>query len=253
MKKNKAFSLIELSIVLIIIGLLIAGVSGGKNLIESSKIQAGIKDIGKLKTAINSFIEINDRMPGSKWNNDNIVGRVITAGADCCNHTSASLDIYGGDWSGKKVGSAASFFVELYLAGVYNFKPSTAVESWWCDSVGITHPKFEGWKNGQYCNQSWGFSQPVYTALQTGNLGKMVLKRGHYLSMDGMNNGTYTMDCAILKKYDKKMDDGEAFTGEFMTTSNNDIVEPYKDGIDSEIKMKRYSCQGVLIKVGFGI
>ena len=46
---NKAFSLIELSIVLIIIGLLIAGIIGGKSLIESAKIRNVVNEFNNLE------------------------------------------------------------------------------------------------------------------------------------------------------------------------------------------------------------
>ena len=45
---NKAFSLIELSIVLMISGLLVGGITGGKSLIESAKIRNVINEFNNL-------------------------------------------------------------------------------------------------------------------------------------------------------------------------------------------------------------
>ena len=52
---KKGFSLIELSIVLIIIGLLVAGITGGASLIKSAELRAVMSDIRNYQTAINAY------------------------------------------------------------------------------------------------------------------------------------------------------------------------------------------------------
>lgn len=66
MKKtlNSAFSLVELSIVIIIIGLLFVGVSGGSKLIESAKISRLMSEIRAIDTAIVAFNQSYDALPG---------------------------------------------------------------------------------------------------------------------------------------------------------------------------------------------
>ena len=64
MTNNKAFSLIELSIVLIIIGLLVAGITGGQSLIESAKIKNLANEIDGWRKALLIFRVKNDRWPG---------------------------------------------------------------------------------------------------------------------------------------------------------------------------------------------
>ena len=62
--KKSAFSLIELSIVLIIIGLLIAGVTGGASLIKSSELRAAISEARGWSTAVNAFYNQFNSFPG---------------------------------------------------------------------------------------------------------------------------------------------------------------------------------------------
>ena len=50
-KNNKGFSLIELSIVLIIMGLLIAGVTGGASLVKSAKLRAAVTELMNCRAA----------------------------------------------------------------------------------------------------------------------------------------------------------------------------------------------------------
>lgn len=62
--KKSAFSLIELSIVLIIIGLLIAGVTGGASLIKSSELRSAISEARGYAVAVNGFYAQYNALPG---------------------------------------------------------------------------------------------------------------------------------------------------------------------------------------------
>jgi prepilin-type N-terminal cleavage/methylation domain-containing protein len=63
-QKKQAFTLIELSIVLVIIGLIVGGVLFGKDLIEAAKIRKQARDIEQLNTAINTFYGKYSVLPG---------------------------------------------------------------------------------------------------------------------------------------------------------------------------------------------
>jgi prepilin-type N-terminal cleavage/methylation domain-containing protein len=63
-RKKSAFSLIELSIVLIIIGLLIAGITGGASLIKSSELRSVMGEARGYAVAVNSFYTNYNALPG---------------------------------------------------------------------------------------------------------------------------------------------------------------------------------------------
>lgn len=62
--RKSAFSLIELSIVLIIIGLLIAGVTGGASLIRSSELRSVVGEARGYAVAVNAFYSQYNALPG---------------------------------------------------------------------------------------------------------------------------------------------------------------------------------------------
>ena len=69
-KRLSAFFLIELSIVLIIMGLLVAGVTGGQSLIEAAKVRGVIDEATNYKRAVNIFYAKNGRLssvPDEVW------------------------------------------------------------------------------------------------------------------------------------------------------------------------------------------
>jgi prepilin-type N-terminal cleavage/methylation domain-containing protein len=63
-RNNKAFTLVELSIVLVIIGLIVGGVVGGQSLIHSARLQSVVQDFSKYTTAVNTYELQYDAIPG---------------------------------------------------------------------------------------------------------------------------------------------------------------------------------------------
>lgn len=63
-KQNRGFTLVELSIVIIIIGFLIAGVAAGQSLIKQAQLNSLIDDITEMNTAIHTFKMTYGYLPG---------------------------------------------------------------------------------------------------------------------------------------------------------------------------------------------
>ena len=64
MGQNKGFTLIELSIVIVIIGLIVAGVVGGQTLVKQAKLRTIISEYNEVKLALNAFKLEYDGIPG---------------------------------------------------------------------------------------------------------------------------------------------------------------------------------------------
>lgn len=62
--KNKGFTIVELSIVLVLVGLLSAGVLVGRDLIRAAEVRAQIRQIESLNTAVAAFQNKYNCLPG---------------------------------------------------------------------------------------------------------------------------------------------------------------------------------------------
>lgn len=85
-KGIQAFSLVELSIVLVILGLLIGGVLAGQSLIRAAELRSVSTDINKYMTAVNAFRDKYFAIPGDMQNATSIWGDQAT-GINACPDT----------------------------------------------------------------------------------------------------------------------------------------------------------------------
>lgn len=63
-KNQEGFSLIELAVVLMIMGLLIGGILKGKDLIESARLKRVISQLNEYRMATSAFLDKYDALPG---------------------------------------------------------------------------------------------------------------------------------------------------------------------------------------------
>jgi len=68
MLRKSGFTLIELSIVIVIIGLIVAGVVGGQKLVSSAKLRGIVTDVDKYRAAYNTFYLTYSSIPGDMTN-----------------------------------------------------------------------------------------------------------------------------------------------------------------------------------------
>ena len=79
---KQGFTLLELSIVIVIIGLIIGGITVGSDMIKSAELNSVATDVNKYKTAINTFKLKYNALPGDMKNAVSYWGSVSNCATD---------------------------------------------------------------------------------------------------------------------------------------------------------------------------
>ena len=153
-KKEQGFTLVELAIVMIIIGLLIGGVLKGQQLIENAKVTSTISQIKGFQAALNSFRDTYGAMPGDMRNALSRLSGCSSDGSKAINNCAA------GDGNGLILEGVSKFAWDAEVAAdpetIQAFKHMaladliTGVQT---NASGAATKKADGW--------GWGESHPA--------------------------------------------------------------------------------------------
>ena len=227
-----AFSLIELSIVLIIIGLLVAGVTGGASLIESAKITNFISTTRDWQNDVYTFYSLKNRLPGN-LDNSYYLGQFYNSNYDASAEKKYKLSDFGinnyDDLGGDAdVSYCSGFWLDLYLAKVTDFRPlSTALGNGQCPngsapSVFSGNLRTIGPKTIVFGDNN-GRWPPFRSAM-----------KGIYFAF----NGSFKIQAKIFYNIDRKVDDGQSNTGIMRGFCYRDsmVVNSYQEAISNGYK-----------------
>ncbi len=206
MLKNKSgFTLVELAIVMMIIGLLIGGVLKGQEMVENARVDALIKQTQSYQAAVVGFMDMYSAIPGdmitATMRIPNCTGTNYCANGDgnsLIGYTSGTVNNLANVMGATE---NTQFWKHLALADLISGVNSGAnpIGSAW----GETHPasKYKGGFVVFFLNQT-----PSWT-------GHWYRMQSQTLGQQNEQQGTYPISPKRLAQIDRKIDDGIPETG----------------------------------------
>ena len=223
--QRQGFSLVELSIVLVILGLLTGGILAGQSLIRASELRSITTQLAQYNTAVQAFSEKYDGLPGDLDNAEDFWGEQHATPATCRTTASSGTLTCNGNGDGLVIDNPESnesyrFWQHLVNAGLiegsYNgiTQGSTAFSSTSANSPA-----------GKISNTLW-FAWNWNLGYATGNGSLFSIEYGNYLLLGAPVANTLPSGSVLTPaetwNIDTKIDDGKPASGEvvnFYTTA----------------------------------
>ena len=214
-QKQSGFTLVELAIVMIIIGLLIGGILKGQELISNARVAATVSQIKGIDAAMNTFFEAYDALPGDIQNaNTRIPNCTATP---CSTGGNGNGRVWQEAASTDNPGAAATIAQENIIAWA-NLSAA--------DVMGGVRPNATALNPGEAFPVAevpgssivLGYSGGTLTVA---NVPASSIRAGHYVLISNARSGTLaattagglSMTPSVAFRIDSKMDDGRPNTG----------------------------------------
>ena len=208
-QSNSGFTLVELSIVLVIIGLIIGGVMAGRDMIKAATIRAQIAQIQGYATAVNTFQGKYNYLPGD------LPPAVVTQ----FGFTTRTGAAYKGDGNmiiNEGCGTAsgpgcesALFWRDLSYVGMIDDSFTTATDAQVTAAAGAVGDYLPDAKiKGNFIEATY-----VSTSAQATVLNNTFLVYGTTSIAAGVRTASNRINPQDAMNIDQKMDDGKPYTG----------------------------------------
>ena len=217
---KSGFSLVELSIVLVILGLLTGGILAGQSLIRASELRAVISEFQKYQSAVNTFKDKYFALPGDMTNATSfwgLLGGNATADDPTCNAIAATdtktcngngngiIDAYDEARFWQHLANAG--LIEGQYTGVYGATgatliiPGTNMARSKLGSAAFWQPQWEGTHSGEATrfDSSWQYGNSFFFS-------------------DWQTTWKANLTPAEAWNMDKKLDDGIPYSGRIVNT-----------------------------------
>jgi prepilin-type N-terminal cleavage/methylation domain-containing protein len=228
------FSLVELSIVLVILGLLAGGVLTGQSLIRAAELRSVTTEFSKYQAAVNTFRDKYFQLPGDMNNAISFWGAAHATPATCLTTAGTGTQTCNGDGDGAvEAGAAASarsemfmFWQHMAIAGLIegSYGGMAGSGGLWDSTVGVNVPK------AKMGNGGWSAVTVDYAA----DGSRYDVKEDNHFEFGGKRTAG-TTDLQLLKpeeawNIDTKIDDGKPAYGSLIAVYWNNACAAADDG-----------------------
>lgn len=205
---RKGFSLLELSIVLVVIGLVVGGIMTGNDLIKQSLFKKVVAEKDKYASAIMQFTEKYAELPGDITKSSTYWSSCATPATDCNGNGNGYIDFTAGNTTTESL----RMWNHLNLAGIYPNSLSGVR-----DSSGYSISNSPVAPMGGYA--IWSVESRT---LSNQTVNALILTMG---GSSGTADDAYSVLTAVeAYSIDKKVDDGLPTSGEVQSTEGGDVA-----------------------------
>lgn len=214
---NKAFTLVELAIVMTIVGLLIGGVLKGQELLENSRMTSLSSQLKSYEAAIATFRDIYKGLPGDHNNATNVI-KGCTGANNCANGDGdGAISSSCCWWFGYDTAEAFQSWKHLVLADLIKGVDPSRARTATSYRGGVDVPASP--LGGQMYLKTVQQGTAAQFAGQV-NIGGQIVALSIVTDGDtGIGSGGM-FSPSTAQKIDLKLDDGRAFSGDTMAVSS---------------------------------